>query len=113
MTIDKLREFDFKNGIYVIDTRSFRITKTKMAWLPTERFYILDSDPLTYEELLKFLTIIKEKSEDFTRANDWSSDVVEGFWPLKYLYVIYGSEDRYYILSRYYKRINWKKILTV
>ena len=109
MISDQLRGLGFKDGIYVIDTRSFRITK--MTGLPTERFYILDSDPLTYEELLKVLTIIKEKSEDLTM--NWSSDVVEGFWPLKYLYVIYGSEDRYYILSRYYKRINWKKILTV
>jgi hypothetical protein len=109
MISDQLRGLGFKDGIYVIDTRSFRITK--MAGLPNERFYILDSDPLTYEELLKFLTIIKEKSEDFTM--NWSSNVVEGFWPLKYLYVIYGSEDRYYILSRYYKRINRKIILTV
>ena len=85
MISDQLRGFDFKDGIYVIDIRSFRITK--MAWLPTERFYILDSDPLTYEELLKVLTIIKEKSEDPTM--NWSSDVVEGFWPLKYLYVIW------------------------
>ena len=108
MISDQLRGLGFKDGIYRIDTRSFRITK--IIGLP-ERFYILDSDPLTYEELLKVLTIIKEKSEDSTM--NWSSDVVEGFWPLKYLYVIYGSEDRYYILSRYFKRINWKKILTV
>jgi hypothetical protein len=108
MIPDKLVGFDFKDGIYVIDTRSFRVTK----WTEfPERLYILDSDPLTKAELYQFLSIIQEKVADFT--TDWTSEVADGFWPLKYLYVIWNGEDKYYILSRYLKKIKWKKFLTV
>ena len=108
MISDKLKRLEFKEGIYVIDTRSFRVTK----WTDfPERLYILDSDPLTRAELLTFLLIVQDKSQDFTM--DWTSDITEGFWPLKYMYVIWAGEDRYYILNRFYKKICWKKILTV
>ncbi len=109
MISDKLRELKFKEGIYVINTRSFRIVE--ISNLP-ERLYILDSDPLTRAELLTFLSIVQDKSQDFTM--DWTSDISPGgFWPLKYMYVIWAGEDRYYILNRFYKKICWKKILTV
>ena len=107
MISDKLVGLTFR-GLYEIDTRSFRIRG--LDNLPC-RLYILDSDPLNRVELLTFLSIVQEKSRDFT--TEWTSDITEGFWPLKYLYVIWAGEDRYYILNRYLKKICWKKILTV
>ena len=108
MISDKLKGLEFKEGIYVIDTRSFRVTK----WTDfPERLYILDSDPLTRAELFTFLSIVQDKSQDFT--TDWASDITDGFWALKYLYVICAEDDKYYILSRYSMKIDWKKILTV
>ena len=108
MISDKLRGLEFKEGIYAIDTRrSFRVTK--LTDFP-ERLYILDADPLTRAELLMFLLIVQEMSQGFT--TDWTSDITEGFWPLKYMYVIWAGDDKYYILNRYYKKICWKKILT-
>ena len=108
MISDKLKGLEFKEGIYVIDTISFRVTK----WTNfPERLYILDSDPLTRAELLTFLSIVQEKSQNFLTVS--VSDITKGFWPLKYIYVIWAGEDKYYILNRYYRKIYWKKILTV
>ena len=105
---DKLVGYEFKDGIYEIDTRSFKVIKCEFF---QERLYILDSDPLTRAELYQFLSIIEEKILGFTK--DWTSDIAEGFWPLKYLYVIWAGENKYYVLSRYLKKIYWKKFLTV
>jgi hypothetical protein len=108
MISDKLIGLDFNGGIYQIDTRSFRIDKCEV--LP-ERLYILDSDPISRNELLEFLSIVLEKRENF--STDWTNEISEGFWPLKYIYVIPKGDGQYYILNRYQKKINWKKILTV
>ena len=108
MISEKLQGLDFREGVYQIDTRSFKIVKCDH--LP-ERLYILDSEPLTRTELLTFLSIVKEKSKDFTL--DWTSEVSEGYWPLKYMYVIWAEENKYYLLNRYLKRIKWKEFLTV
>lgn len=107
MISDKLVGLTFR-GLYEIDTRFFRIRG--LDNLP-RRLYILDSDPLNRIELLTFLSIVQEKSQDFTM--DWNPDIADGFWPLKYLYVVWDRKDGYYILSRYFKKIKWKKILTV
>ena len=107
MIRDDIRRLQFDEGIYEIDTRSFRIDRCEEI---PERLFILDSDPLTRVELLEFLSIVKDKSRGFT--SDWgSTDIARGFWPLKYIYVVAG-ENKYYILSRYFKKIDWKKILT-
>ena len=106
MISNKLRGLEFKKGIYEIETRPFSVTKR--TDLP-KRLYILDSDPLTRAELLTFLSIVQDKSQDFT----WTSNITEGLWPLEYISVICAGEDRYYILNRFFKRICWKKILTV
>lgn len=107
MISNKLEGLTFR-GLYAIDTRSFEIRG--LDNLPG-RLYILDSDPLNRVELLTFLSIVQEKSRAFT--TEWNSDIADGFWPLKYLYVIWDRKDGYYILSRYFKNIRWKKVLTV
>ena len=108
MIRDDIRGLQFDEGIYEIDTRSFRINRCEVI---PERLFILDSDPLTRVELLEFLSIMKDKSQGFT--SDWgSTDIARGFWPLKYIYVVLAGENKYYILSRYFKKIDWKKILT-
>ena len=106
MISNKLRGLEFKKGIYEIETRPFSVTKR--TDLP-KRLYILDSDSLTRAELLTFLSIVQDKSQDFT----WTSNITEGLWPLEYICVICAGEDRYYVLNRFYKKICWKKILTV
>ena len=107
MISDKLMGLEFKDGIYMIDTRSFRVTK----WTDSpERLFILDSDPLTRVELLEFLSIVEDKTRGLTFSG---SNIAKGFWPLKYIYVIWAGENKYYILSRYFQKIDWKKILTV
>lgn len=108
MKSNKLNEIEFKEGFYVIDTRSFCVTDVIGI---AGKLFILDSDPLTESELFTFLKIIQEKSKNFT--TEWTSEISEGFWSLKYIYVFVGGNNRYYILNRYLKKINWKKILTV
>ena len=107
MIRDDIRELQFDEGIYEIDTRSFRIKRCETI---PERFFILDSDPLTRVELLEFLSVVKDKARDFT-TNWWNSDIAIGFWPLKYIYVVWAGENKYYILSRFFRKIDWKKIL--
>ena len=96
----------FDKGIYEIDTRFFGIKKR--VEIP-ERLFILDSDPLTRDELLEFLSVVKDQY----LSTEYSSDIAMGFWPLKYIYVVWAGENKYYILSRYFRKIDWKKILTV
>ena len=103
-----IRGLQFDEGIYEIDTRSFRINRCETI---PDRLFILDSDPLTRTELLELLSIVKDKARDFT--TDWSPDIARGSWPLKYIYVVWAGENKYYILSRYFQKIDWKKILTV
>ena len=108
MIRDDIKGLQFDEGIYEIDTRSFRINRCEEI---PERLFILDSDPLTNIELLEFLSIVKVKARYFT--TDWGSDIARGFWPLKYIYVVWAEENKYYILSRYFHKIDWKKFLTV
>ena len=110
MIRDDIRGLQFDEGIYEIDTRSFRIKRCEKI---PERLFILDSDPLTRVELLEFLSIVEDKTEKFIVNWSCCPDITEGFWPLKYIYVVWAGENKYYILSRYFKRIDWKKILTV
>jgi hypothetical protein len=105
MISDKFKGQEFKDGVYQIDTRSFSIYKCEH--LP-EKLYILDSEPISQNELLEFLSILLEK-RDYLVTNEIS----EGFWPLKYIHIIPKGNGQYYILNRYLKKINWKKILTV
>lgn len=98
-------EFKKKEGIWILDTRFLKITKCDVY---PEKFYILDSEPLSYTELHRFLKIIEEG-----RFHEWiNCTVAEGFWALKYIYIISKGEDQYYILSRFYKKILWKNFLT-
>ena len=109
MIRDDIKGLQFDEGIYEIDTRSFRIKRCEKI---PERLFILDSDPLTRVELLEFLSVVKDKAKDFT-TTDWIPDIAKGFWPLKYIYVVWAGENKYYILNRYFRKIDWKKILTV
>lgn len=109
MIRDDIRGLQFGEGIYEIDTRSFRINRYEAI---PKRLFILDSDPLTKVELLEFLSIVKDKAKDFNIIIN-SDIITEGFWPLKYIYVIQKEADKYYILNRYFQKIDWKKILTV
>lgn len=90
------------DGIYLIDTRTL---KSILSYndLP-DKLYILDSDPLTYNELFEFLHMNK-------RTINQLDKISVGFWPLKYIVVIPKNKDSFYILNRYFKKIDWKKLL--
>lgn len=107
MIRDDIMGLQFDKGIYEIDTRSFRIKRCETI---PERLFILDSDPLTRVELLEFLSVVEDKTRNLTFLD---SRIARGFWPLKYIYVVWAGENKYYILSRYFQKIDWKKILTV
>jgi len=107
MIRDDVKGLQFEDGIYKIDTRFFTIIKCSVF---PKRLFILDSDPLTYIELLEFLSIVKDREK---LATSWCSEISNGFWPLKYIYVIQSEKDKYYILNRYYHKIDWKNFLTV
>ena len=107
MIRDDIKGLQFDEGIYEIDTRSLRIKRCEKI---PERLFILDSDPLTRVELLEFLSVVEDKTRNLTFLD---SHIARRFWPLKYIYVVWAGENKYYILDRYFQKIDWKKIFTV
>ena len=97
--------FDEK-GIYELDSRGLERFGKRREF--PSRLYILQSEPATLAQVRLFLSWWIEEDKGGTYR---ASSVTKGFWPLKYVKVVSDGEGNYYILNRYNKYVNWKKIV--